>query len=114
MKKLFFSLLLLCIITTTVHAQVTNEPNPMAHTPATQPENNAYWYYPAQNLYYNQINKQYWYYDRSNFQWKQGTELVKPYTPLTDNDAKYQVNGGQDIWKLNDEHKTKYQVQKPQ
>ena len=111
MKKLFFSLLVVVAVTG-VHAQVTNEPNPMAHTPATQPENNAYWYYPSQNVYYNEASKNYWYYNEATTKWASGQQLANPYTPVSDKDSKYQIRGGQDIWKLNADHKTKYHVQK--
>lgn len=113
MKKLFFSLLAFLAITATVNAQVTNEPNPMAHTPATQPENNAYWYYPSQNVYYNEADKGYWYFDKTSASWVFGKQLATPYTPTTDADTRYKVTyKGNDVWKGNDSHKMKYKVQK--
>jgi hypothetical protein len=113
MKKLFFSLLVLFAITANVNAQVTNEPNPMAQTPANQPENNAYWYYPQQNVYYNDVAKSYWYWDKTSSTWMKAVELATPYTPVTDTDTRYKITyDGNDIWKDNTDHKNKYKVQK--
>ena len=112
MKKSFLSLLTLFLISVSVNAQVTNEPNPMAHTPSTQPENN-YWYYPSQNVYYNDAGKSYWYYDKSAAKWQTATTLSNPYMPLTDADTRYKVSyRGNDVWKGNATHKMKYKVKK--
>jgi hypothetical protein len=112
MKKLFFSLLVLFAITANVNAQTDPKP-PMATTPATQPENNAYWYYPSQNVYYNEVAKSYWYWDKTSSTWMKGVELATPYKPVADADTRYKVDyKGNDVWKSNDEHKTKYKVQK--
>ncbi len=102
--------MLVLVAATNVNAQAIN-PNPMATTPATQPENNAYWYYPSQNVYYNQASKSYWYYDKSTTKWASGNQLANTYSPVSDKDTRYRVTG-KDIWKSNATHKTKYKVKK--
>lgn len=101
MKKLIFGLLLFFAASTKLSAQVTD--------PTTGTK---YWYYPTQNIYYNDVTGEYWYYDKTGVKWVDAKQLPDMYK-IMDNDKKYVVfYNGTDVWKENRKHLTKYKVKK--
>lgn len=107
MKKSFFSLLLLLIITTGANAQT--DPVPMANTPSTQLENNTMFFNPVQNPYYTEMYRSYWVWDVATLSWVKRVEVVAPITPGTNKntDTRYQ---NIDVWKGNADLRVTYPV----
>lgn len=96
MKRTFFGILLLFAIATKVEAQ----------------EAIKYWYYPAQNVYFNEESGNYWFYDESRVEWVEASRLPAWLT-MTDNDARYEISyKGPKVWKDNKKHKEKYKLKK--
>jgi|GEM_PF-1038778 len=78
-----------------------------------QQSQNAYFYYPSSNVYYNVNTRDYWYMDHQ--QWVRSNRLPK-YMVLG-NQARYDVRyDGRDgnVWKDNKKHYQKYQPVKQQ
>jgi len=71
------------------------DPLPMATTPATQFENNAYWYNRSQNGYYNEMYRASWVWDVRSMSWVKRVELITPApnTPLTNPPVLYNTTG---------------------
>ena len=78
MKKIVFGLMLFFAFATKVSAQVTDE--------ATI----KYWYYPAQNIYYNDATGEYWYYDAPTIKWIEVKQLPSTYV-VSNADTRYTV-----------------------
>ncbi len=98
MKKVLIGFLLLFTLATKVSAQERE---------VTQVK---YWYYPAQNIYYNDVSGDYWYYDVPSQAWITVKTLPTTYT-ITPTDERYVVYyNGPDVWKANKQHKVKYKV----
>lgn len=98
MKKLIFGLLLLFTVATKVSAQEGDV------------QVVKYWYYPAQNIYYNDASGDYWYFSVPTHTWTTVKVLPSTYV-ISDQDEKYAVYyKGPDVWKENTAHKTKYKV----
>lgn len=96
-------MLLLFGIVVTVAAQAY-DPVPMAHTPATQPENNALLYNPSQNVYATEMYRSYWIWDKASFTWVKRVELVAPapLPPVTNANTRYNIPyNGNDIGRIN-------------
>jgi hypothetical protein len=101
MKRIIFGFLLLFAVTTGASAQEKSV------TTTTK-----YWYYPSQNVYYNDVTGDYWYYDQPTVKWMEVKQLPPTYT-LSDKDVRYEVYyKGPDVWKMNKEHRIKYKVKK--
>jgi len=101
MKKVIFGLLLLFAVTTKLSAQTTGEAQIK------------YWYYPSQNVYYNDATGDYWYFDNGTTKWVSSKTLVAPYVAVLPTDTKYQIMyPSPEIWKANVNHKVKYKVKK--
>jgi hypothetical protein len=100
MKKIMIGFLLLFTIATKVSAQ------------EGETQGIKYWYYPAQNVYYNDADGNYWYYSSPTQTWVTVKELPATYV-LAPTDERYAVYyNGTDVWKMNKQHKTKYKVKK--
>lgn len=101
MKKVIFGLLLLFAVTTKLSAQTTGEAQIK------------YWYYPSQNVYYNDATGDYWFYDKTTATWTSAKVLASPYVPVVATDTRYQIMyTGPEVWKANANHKVKYKVKK--
>jgi hypothetical protein len=100
MKRILFGLMLLFVTATKLSAQTTDVKV-------------KYWYYPAQNVYYNETTSDYWYYDNATKTWEMGKTLPATYTPIVEGVTRYPIYyKGSDVWKLNNSHKVKYKVKK--
>ena len=101
MKRILFGLVLLFVTATKLSAQTVK-----------------YWYYPSQNVYYNETSTDYWYYDAGTSKWVMARTLPTTYTPIVDGTTRYEImyKGDADlwptIWKENSTHKVKYKVKK--
>ncbi len=101
MKKLIFGLLLLFSVTTKLVAQEE-----------TGRTTTKYWYYPSQNVYFNDVSGTYWFYDDASVQWVESSRLPFTYT-MNDKDPRYELYyKGTSVWKQNKQHKIKYNVKK--
>ena len=99
MKRILFGLLLLFVTATKLSAQTTDIKV-------------KYWYYPSQNVYYNETSGEYWYYDGTSTKWVYAKQLPTTYT-IVEKDSRYPIMyDGTDIWKYNKTHKVKYKVKK--
>jgi len=99
MKRILFGLMLLFVTATKLSAQ-------------TDVQQVKYWYYPSQNVYYNETSGEYWYHDATTTKWVFGKQLPTSYT-IVEKDTRYPIMyTGPDIWKENANHKVKYKVKK--
>jgi hypothetical protein len=100
MKRILFGLFLLFVAVTKLSAQTTDVKV-------------KYWYYPSQNVYYNETTADYWYYDGTTSKWVIGKTLPATYAPVVEGNTRYPIYYvGSDIWKYNKNHKVKYKVKK--
>jgi hypothetical protein len=99
MKKIIFGLLFIFAAATQATAQ-------------TDTSGTKYWYYPGQNIYYNDATGDYWYYDKKTTRWADTKTLPDTYT-MQDTDDRYPVYyNGTDVWRNNKTHTTKYKAKK--
>ncbi|MES2431161.1 MAG: hypothetical protein V4556_09495 [Bacteroidota bacterium] len=71
-----------------------------------------YWYYPSENVYYNEVTGDYWYYDNPTTTWMTVKTLPNTYV-VTDKTHHVDVTyAGTDVWKENKEHLMKYKMKK--
>jgi|GEM_PF-4589322 len=69
-----------------------------------------YWYYPSQNIYYNEAAGDYWYYDAPTVKWVEVTQLPATYV-LANTDTRYVVyHKGNKVWMDNGKHRVKYKI----
>jgi hypothetical protein len=103
MKKIIFGLFLLFAMVTKLSAQVPV----IVDTTSTK-----YWYYPSQNLYYNDVTGDYWYYDEATTKWADVKKLPGTIKFAVTDDRYPVYYKGTDIWRDNKVHLSKYKVKK--
>jgi hypothetical protein len=103
MKKIIFGLFLLFAMVTKLSAQVPV----IVDTTGTK-----YWYYPSQNLYYNDVTGDYWYYDEATTKWADVKKLPGTIKFAVTDDRYPVYYKGTDIWRDNKVHLSKYKVKK--
>ena len=98
MKKIIFAAFLFFAIGNTAFSQ----------TQDTASTNTKYWYYPSQNVYYNNESGNYWYYDQATTKWSTSKILPDTYV-VTKESQHYDIYyKGSDVWMDNKTHKSKY------
>jgi len=98
MKKLLMGLLLFFVLGSKMYAQ---EVDTVTYK---------YWYYPAQNIYYNESAGDYWYWDAPTVKWVEVRQLPSTFV-ITDADTRYMVSHkGNKVWLDNGKHKVKYKI----
>jgi hypothetical protein len=103
MKTIILALVLVCAVSTQSSAQVKVETTPAA-------KDVKFWYYPTQNIYFNETTGEYWYYDEPTVKWVEVKTLPSTITVL-DADTKYEVYyKDEEVWRMNQAHKSKYKV----
>ena len=71
-----------------------------------------YWYYPSQNIYYDEASGEYWYYDKPTVKWLEVKQLPGTYV-LNDADTRYTVyHKGRKVWIDNSVHRIKYKIKR--
>ena len=101
MRKIVLGLLLLFSVATKLSAQIDDTTVVIK-----------YWYYPAQNIYYDEASGDYWYYDVPTVKWIEVKQLPSTYT-LAGTDTRYRISyKGQNVWMDNKKHRIKYKVKK--
>lgn len=110
MKKIIFGTLALILSTVlTVHAQEATQDKAAA---ATSEQRIKFFYYPSNNVYYNEASSEYLYYDEPSSTWMTVKQLPTMIV-LEPTAMKYAVySNNKEIWKENNAHKTKYKVKK--
>jgi len=99
MKKILLSLLLFVAVATKLSAQTPGEIK--------------FWYYPSQNVYYNEASGNYWYFDATSKKWTWVKQLPTTYTVITATDERYPVTyKNNDVWMDNKTHTVKYKKHK--
>jgi len=69
-----------------------------------------YWYYPSQNIYFNEATGEYWYYDVPTVKWVEVKQLPSSYV-VANTDTRYVVyHKGSKVWLDNGKHRVKYKV----
>ncbi len=97
MKKIILGLLLLIAVAAKVEAQQGTT---------------KYWYYPVQNVYFNEESGNYWFYDEAGTEWIEASRLPS-WLSMADSDTRYEIQyKGSSVWKDNKKHKEKYKVKK--
>lgn len=98
MKKVILGLLLIIGVGSTTSAQTQDSTS----------KGTKYWYYPSQNIYYNDATTDYWYYDPATTKWSSGKTLPSTIN-LSKSDQHYDVySNGSDVWMDNKTHMKKY------
>ena len=109
MKKLIVSITLLLSVfgITRIHAQDSLN-NPTNGNLSGM----KYYYYPSQNVYYNEGTQDYWYYGNPSGKWETAKSLPSNYL-VNDKTNRYELTyNGTDVWKENKMHKSKYKAKK--
>ena len=108
MKKILF----LCLVVFMGFSAMAQEPATAATSTTTDAGRVKFFYYPSSNTYFNEATSEYLYYDEASSTWLTVKQL--PTTVVVEPTAmKYAVYyNGNEIWKENPAHKTKYKVKK--
>ena len=71
-----------------------------------------YYYYPSQNVYYNEVTNEYWYYDKPTVKWVSVKTLPTEFTVDEKANKSEFTYKGLDVWRDNKKHITKYREKK--
>ncbi len=95
LKRILLGCMFCIALSTQVHAQ-------------TDTTRIMYYYYPSQNIYFNQANGEYFYYDKPTARWASSMTLPTAYV-IEESTPKYEVwYKGRDVWKNNKADMAKY------
>lgn len=102
MKKIIFSLALMLSIFSISRVYAQDPVVTETH----------YYYYPSDNVYYNETTGDYWYYDTPTSGWI-SVKTLPANIVIKDNAPRFDVvYSGTDVWKDNKMHLKKYKVKK--
>lgn len=112
MKKIILGLSIVALAATSLDANAQEPTTTTVVTTATPTQKVKYYFYPTENLYWNEATQEYVYYDEPSVKWLTVKTLPSTVTWNEKGEHYTVYYDGGEVWKGNADHKVKYKVKK--